>query len=262
MKNILVIKKNSHFQVSMASYLKYFLKHPKLWFYFRKFLFQGLLPSTIAFLTLIDIFINVSSGTSIFINVYFYSSLLLFLYTTINIIIMFIFNICADSYVVIKNVKRHMKSLVFVGEPSSQVKPPKLMLVRSIYKPRYSDSMFLKRLNNFCDLLGIDSPIIIPSFVIRIFTNHSDAITNLNDISLLQMTLDELQKYPIIKKPHLDNEKSYTEFLKSDNTNETEPDYRKPFELLNHTNSDICRNLEFNRVVHELQIDLFQTEDD
>lgn len=210
-----------------------FVHHDKFGFYLRKALFQVFLPIFLAFLSLCD-FVNQSGKQNngyAYNHLYFYTSLILFFYASAKYCLDFIFSTCADDIVFKKeiNLEQTTPDLILainiddIGS-DNQISFGKndhfIILIKKIFKIRFSDFSFFQNIVKMCDFLGIECPILIPIEVISRLTNNGSAPTIENEEAILQTTLYNLysyrpQKYRI--EPELDDENMDPESLLREN---------------------------------------------
>ena len=78
----------------------------KFWFYVRKAIFQGIIPIIFGFLTFYDLVKQTTNPVrgQMYNHMYFYTSLILFIYAQAKIILEFVFAICADDIVFKKEI--------------------------------------------------------------------------------------------------------------------------------------------------------------
>lgn len=165
----------------------------KFWFYCRKAIFQGFLPIFLALLTLIDL-IN-SNGKRSYNHLYFYTSIILFLYSQFKVICKFIFSVYADVIVFKKEINLQQTSQNLLLESGISNTSNHIIIVKKIFKLRYTNSSFFKRLDQICWFVGIDCPILIPYEIIQKFMSNKQEITSYNENEILDMTLNNLQSY-------------------------------------------------------------------
>lgn len=182
-----------------------FVHHNKFNFYFRKALFQVFLPVLLAFLSFCD-FVSQSGKENngyAYNHLYFYTSLILFFYASARYFLDFIFSICADDIVFKKEVDLTQTTPDLILAINIDDEPKNynsnndhfIIVIKKIFKIRFSGSIFFHYIVKICDFLGIDCPILIPSDVISKLTNYEEFPTLENEDVLLQKTLTNLYSY-------------------------------------------------------------------
>ena|SRR5271154_3333869 len=174
----------------------------KFWFYVRKAIFQGCCPIILAFMTFYDIVKQAADENKgkFYFHIYFYTSLILFLYTQSRVVLEFIFSICSDDIIFKKEIDltQTTPELILPNgfmNMSDTSTINFIIIIRKIYKLRYSKSLFFRSISKLCWLLGIDGPILIPYEIVCRLTNANIPLTRQNEQQLLYMTLDNLCLY-------------------------------------------------------------------
>lgn len=122
------------------------------WFFFRRGIFQVFLPIALGIMTYFDYFTQKSiDPTRMFYhNVYFYTSLILFIYAVLGYIIRYIFDITSSSVIFTKDL-----------DETSLLKNNALININDIFDLKYSKNIFLQFISKLCWILGINSPVFI-----------------------------------------------------------------------------------------------------
>ena len=170
----------------------------KYWLYVRKAIFQVFLPILLGLLTFTDFVSQTSNNeqTGAYNHLYFYTSLLLFIYTQINVILSYIFSTCSDDIMLKKEIDLSSSSLDLIYSFGRNQKNNNFIIViKKIFKLRYSNSRLFKCIDNYCWIFGIDSPVFIPISVVVRLTSFKDNICKYNEEELLNTTLSELLTY-------------------------------------------------------------------
>jgi hypothetical protein len=226
-----------------------FVHRYKFWFYFRKAIFQGVIPIILAFITFIDFSSSSNSPGATASKLYFYTSLILFLYAQIRVILDFIFSICSDDVVFKKeiNLANTVPDLIMTTNLSNESDGNLIIIVKKIFKLRYSDSNFFKYMYQLCWFMGIDSPVLIPADIVYGLTNKSanniQQMNQQNEYSFLNTVLNNLYVYrppqyeivPTNDLPEENNsqkDQAYTSFLPKYTDNE-QTIYHLKYELFN-----------------------------
>lgn len=163
----------------------------KFWFYFRKGIFQVILPLFLAFLSLID-FMNQANNKS-HSHLYFYTSFILLLYTGFKYVIQYAFDLCAETVI-------FKKEIIFDDTTSKSMIPSNsnfhydIPVIRKIFKLQYSKNKYFNYLSQICWFLGLDCPILIPHYLVNRIIG-STSISEENEETILYTTLNYLQTY-------------------------------------------------------------------
>lgn len=155
------------------------------WFFVRKAIFQLVLPAVLALISFFDYLAN--SDESAYSSLYFYTTLILLAYTGIKSTLKYIFDICSDITVFRKpiNLTSTIPNIIMVTDLESG---QGVMVMRKIFKLRYSAWPSFVRITQVCWLLGLDCPILVPFELIR------DLNTDTEELSL-QTTLDRIYNF-------------------------------------------------------------------
>ena len=197
----------------MAITIPSFVHHSKFGFYFRKAFFQAFLPILLAFMSFCD-FVNQigkeNNGYS-YNHLYFYTSFILFCYALAKYLLDYIFSVCADDIIFKKeiNLAQTTPDLLLSLNLGDQSNDNFLIVIKKIFKIRFSNSIFFQYIIKSCDFLGIDCPILIPLEVVLRLTNQHGYNLDNEDI-LLQTTLSNLysyhpKKYDVVPRMDDDN---------------------------------------------------------
>lgn len=186
------------------------VNHPRFGFYLRKALFQGFIPILLALLTFCDFIKQTSSEYSgvAYKHLYFYTSLILFLYTQMKIILEFIFSTCSEDVMLKKqiNLNKTTSQLLLSFDMTNSSNDHFIITIKKIFKLRYSHSKFFKHIDSLCWLIGIDSPILIPYTIIAKLSNIKHNITKEDEQAILHTTLSNLYEYHPNKYNSLSNQ--------------------------------------------------------
>ncbi|AYV85294.1 MAG: hypothetical protein Satyrvirus9_20 [Satyrvirus sp.] len=189
----------------------------KFWFYFRKAIFQGFLPALLALMTFWDFIKQTSENNNshMYTHLYLYTSSILFLYSQLRIILEFIFSICSDDIIFKKevNLVQTTPELLLSFHMSESSNEHFIIIIKKIFKLRYSNSSFFKYVDKICWFLGVDSPILIPYDVISKLGNVKNDLTQENEESFLHTTLSNLCTYHPTKYNSIGCDKSETDEL-------------------------------------------------
>ena len=186
----------------MAIKIPAFISEYQFGFYSRKFIFQVFLPILLAFMTFCD-FVSQSgkkNNSYAYSHLYFYTTFVLFLYACMKYILDYIFSVCADNIVFKKEVSliRTTPDLLLSVNLDTQNGSSNnhyFIIIKKIFKLRYSKSIFFKYIDKACLFLGIDSPILIPYEIAVKLANIKEEITKDNEDLFLQNTLANLHTY-------------------------------------------------------------------
>lgn len=185
-----------------------FIHHDKFGFYLRKAIFQVFLPIFLTFLSLCD-FVNQSGKVNngyAYNHLYFYTSLILFFYASAKYCLDFIFSTCADDIVFKKeiNLEQTTPDLILainitdtesINHTNLGQNDHFLIVIKKIFKIRFSNSFFFQNIIKICGFLGIDCPTLIPNDVISRLTNNENIPSIDNEEAILQTTLHNLYSY-------------------------------------------------------------------
>lgn len=148
-------------------------------FYVRKAVFQGFLPVLLAILSFYDFVRQPNGSDYAYKHLYFYTSLILFLHTQIKVILELVFSICSEN--VVFNKQSTMNHHIIT--------------IKRIFKLRYVNSKYFIKIDKFCNMVGIDSPILISYEIIAKLTNVKDEIDESDEETLLYTVLENLHSY-------------------------------------------------------------------
>ena len=183
----------------------------KFWFYVRKAIFQGILPISLAILTFFDFvkqMASVNGHYAAYTHIYFYTSLILFLYAQLKVILEFIFSTCADDIVFKKevNLTQTTQNLLLSIQIANSSDEHFMIVIRRIFKLRYCNTKFFKYIDRICWLLGLDSPILIPYDIVSKLGNVKEDVNLDNECAYLHTTLTNLYTYHPTKYNAVDTE--------------------------------------------------------
>lgn len=181
----------------MAIKVPSFVHQYKFWFYLRKAVFQGIIPVLMVVLTVIDMLLKTSSSNSGFA---IFMTILLAMYGNFRIFLEFIFSISSDEVVFKKDIDltKTTKDLLLSVNLTNNSNNNYLIIIKKIFKLRYSGNKLFKYIDQTCWYLGIDCPILIPIDVVNLITNKNVDVTVLNEYNeatQLEETLQDLYKY-------------------------------------------------------------------
>lgn len=167
---------------------------PRFWFYFRKSIFQGILPIFLSVVAFIDFIHQTSLKTHSYDHIYFYLSFILFTYAQIKVALDFIFNVCSDEILLRKEIDLHKTSLLLPFQ-HNDTNTHFIIVTKKVFKLRYSSSLFFKYIDKLCWFLGIDSPVLIPFEIVSKLGNVKETPTSENEEEILHVTLINLYDY-------------------------------------------------------------------
>lgn len=133
----------------------------RFWFYIRKAIFQGVIPICLKMITVFDFYRN-SDEEAYYRQLYFYTAVLIAIHSCCGLALDPIFSIGSEQIVFRKPV-----DLTQTTDPlmmSVQMNAPsqnEVIVVRRVFKPRYSKSKILKWITQFCWILGLDCPVLL-----------------------------------------------------------------------------------------------------
>jgi len=233
----------------------------KFWYYTRKALFQWILPAFLIFLTFIDIVdrTNNDPHSKFYQHLYFYTSLILFIYSQLQIALKYIFSICADKIVFRKEISLSQTTpdLLLSMNLSDTSSGNSVIVTRKIFKLRYSDLRFFKYIDKICWFAGFDSPLLIPYEIVSKLTKDQSnsrkklLITQKNEKEILNSTLNNLYTYHPTKYNIITN-------------NYTSTDIFSPEPIEYSTKETLLKKLplDIDQSIHELQKEIYQMNDD
>jgi hypothetical protein len=180
-------------------YIKNIYNIDNFGFYLRKAIFQGALPILLALMTFFDFAkqSGTQNGGSAFNHLYFYTSFILLIYSQIKVILEFIFTSCTENVIFKKEInldKSISLIMLSVNNPATS-QDHFIVTIKKIFKLRYSNSVYFQHICNFCYLIGMECPLLIPYDIVAKLSNAKDTITKENEQQLLQMTLTNLYSY-------------------------------------------------------------------
>lgn len=163
-------------------------KKDRYWFYLRKGFFQVFMPIILGIITLWD-YGESKNKSSAYDHLYFYTALILFIHQSIKKFLDFLFSYCADNVIFKKKFNLEKTSELLLTETTEN---HPMIVIRKVFKLRYSDSPIIEKITQLCWYAGIDCPVFIPKDVVdklKINTN-----TN-NEDELLHNTIQSLYDY-------------------------------------------------------------------
>lgn len=184
------------------------LSHKRyIWFYCRKALFQVIMPILLALFSLLG-FTEKSHrghGDSAYLHLYFYTTFILFLYGVTNYVLKYIFSISSDKIMFKKEINLVDTTPNLIIDTNDTRNELCVVMIKKVFKIRYSQNVIFQNINKLCWLLGMDSPILIPSDIILKLSSVKD-ITPENEDTVLQETLFNLCTYHPAKYNYSHNE--------------------------------------------------------
>ncbi|ANB50545.1 hypothetical protein [Powai lake megavirus] len=188
--------------MNIGNILSDFKNHKKFWFYVRKGIFQVLLQLLLAIMSIWD-YAQQSGKTNDYAynNLYFYTSLLLLLYTGLKYILEYVFSICSTDIAVKKNPKYDVTTMnLFTSfNMTNQKNYHNIIIIKRIFKLIYSQYNLFRYINKLCWFMGIDSPILIPFNVAIKLGNINNDLSYKNQDAYLNVTLTNLYSYHPVK---------------------------------------------------------------
>ena len=170
----------------MMEYIKKIYNNENFGFYLRKAIFQGFLPILLGMLSFFD-FLKQTSGQGIgsaYKHMYFYTTVILLIYTQIKIVLEFIFSICTENVIFRKEIsleKSMTEEVLMPIEEPMNSRDHFIITIKRIFKLRYSNSTYFKFICNFCWIIGMECPLLIPFDIIAKLANAKDSITRENE---------------------------------------------------------------------------------
>lgn len=166
------------------------------WFFFRRGIFQVFLPIALGLMTYFDFFTQKSNDPDkmFYHYIYFYTSLILFIYAILGYIIRYIFDMTSSNVIFIKDL----------DETSSLLNKKNIIInINEIFDLKYSKNIFLKFISNICWLLGINSPVFISYKILEkinpsYFISLNETLHNLYNYEKEFITYDSIE-YEISK---------------------------------------------------------------
>lgn len=141
----------------------------KNWFLFRKFIFQGMLPIILKAITFYDMWRQPTGP--IYVQLYFYTSLIVFLYYCLSVTLDIIFDMFSEQIVFQKEIdlSRTTPEISFaIGNINSN----NIIITKRTFKIRYSKFTIFKFIVNLCWVFGVDCPMLIPIKEIQLEDNY------------------------------------------------------------------------------------------
>lgn len=175
----------------------------KFWFYVRKAIFQGFIPLLIGIITFYDLANNIESGlgTNLYAQLYVYTSLILFLYGTTGTVLNFIFDLCSDDIIFRKDIdlEQTVPNIMLSMHLDSQTSDSFIIIVKKIFKLRFSNSWFFISITKLCWWLGMDCPTLIPYELVKDFMHGDIKLSMKNERHIMHSALDLLYKFHPVK---------------------------------------------------------------
>uniref|UniRef100_A0A6C0LS23 Uncharacterized protein n=1 Tax=viral metagenome TaxID=1070528 RepID=A0A6C0LS23_9ZZZZ len=184
----------------MTIHIPIIIHQYKFWFWFRNIIFQCALPIILAFMTFYDL--STQHNKIIYSHLYLYTSSIIFIYSNMRMILEFIFNVCSDQIILKKaiNLVETTNNLILSMNIIDSKINNTFLIIRKIFKLRYSGSSFFIFIDKLCWAIGIDSPILIPIDLINKLFEKVE-INIHNEDTLMIKTLNNLYEY----YPEFDN---------------------------------------------------------
>ena len=173
----------------------------KFWFYIRKFIFQQIFPFMMGLVTFYDLTQNINSPTNIFYKrIYIYTSLFLTIYTSIQFILNFIFEVTSDDIVFRKeiNLENTINDLVLSSNLEDYSQINYIVTIQRVFKIRFSSSWYFLTLSQTCWYLGIETPILIPQELVDELLQGKDIVVH-NEQFLIQTIIDNIYQFHPIR---------------------------------------------------------------
>lgn len=140
----------------------------KFWFYVRKAVFQGVIPILTTIITFYDLAHITNNVGKVFNNIYIYSTSILFFYGLINTVNTFISNTCGTDVVFKRDFNedadQQIENAMFSASETIGERP--IVVIKRIFKLKYSGSYFFIFVSKFCWMIGMDCPILIPKYIV------------------------------------------------------------------------------------------------
>jgi hypothetical protein len=163
-------------------------------YYFRKMIFQVILPIVLAIFSYLDysyqIYSEPNSNNHIYLHLYFYTFTILLFYACIKYILEYIFSICSEDIIFKKEIS--LDKTINLQLYDYHLDNHTMITIRKVFKIRFSKMKFFEKISAISWYIGLDCPIIIPSSIISKLTDNE---SNLNDESLLHTTLSNIYHY-------------------------------------------------------------------
>lgn len=231
-------------------------KHRK-WFYFRKAIFQAILPFILVIITIID-FIHQRENSHAKSYLYYYTLSIIIIYNFIKEFMIFMFSNCADDVIFNKvvDISRTTKDLKLSFNIEHNPNEHHVVIIRKIFRLRYSNNLFFKFIDKMCWMLGIDSPILIPQDIIVKLGNVKDGTLNPEtEQAFLHTTINNLYLHNTPELNDFDSTipstiPTYTA------TNFIDGDY----DLLEHSKENLLQHRKLTKLdisISNLKMDLF-----
>ena len=114
-----------------------------------------------------------------------------------KIILEFIFSTCSEDIIFKKeiNLNKTTSQLLVSMDMENISNDHFIITIKKIFKLRYANSNFFKRIDKICWFVGIDSPILIPYEMVMKLSNVKNNIDEENEHAILHSTLANLYAY-------------------------------------------------------------------
>lgn len=180
------------------------------WFFVRKGLFQLLLPGLLAAISFFGYLVHDEEGYA-YTDLYFYTMIVLFCYQGMKYLLEYIFAICSDDIVFKKpiDLERTIPNIILATDLSGH-SDQHVIVIKKLFKLRYSASSLFIKMTQLCWFLGLDCPILIPWELIRDLdidpsNDQMSLMTTLDRIynfqpSIYNLVSDENVSKPVIRK--------------------------------------------------------------
>ncbi|AGF85395.1 hypothetical protein QJ854_gp387 [Moumouvirus goulette] len=191
----------------------------KFWFNVRKAIFQVFLQLLLALMSIWD-FAKQSGRENNYAynNLYFYTSILLFFYTAMKYVLEYIFSLCSSDVLFKKkpSLDKTTQNLFATFNMTNEQTIHYIVIIKKVFKLRYSKYTIFTYINKLCWFLGIDSPILIPYEIAKKLGNINNDLSSINEDAYLNVTLTNLYSYNPTKINYINEENSQLETLNSD----------------------------------------------
>lgn len=161
------------------------------WFFVRKGLFQLMLPGLLVAISWYDWLMS-ETGEPVYSSLYCYIAAILFGYAGIIKVLKYLFTICADNIVFKKpiDLEKTVPNIVLANDLETGNAYQGVIVIKKLFKLRYSSSIFFVKITQACWFLGLDCPILIPWELIKdLDIDYSD------DNLSLHTTIDRIYNF-------------------------------------------------------------------
>lgn len=174
----------------------------QFWFYFRKSIFQIIIPNILALCSMIDFFDKLERFNFSYNHFYFYTAIILFTYTLLCRILEYIFSITSENILLRKDIEFDLElglanSASIMGGNLNDITNFNnhcIVLSKRIFKLRYSSSKIFRFFSNLSWIIGLDCPILISTEIVHKMGNVEEINVD-NEDMLLVNTLSSLASY-------------------------------------------------------------------